>query len=345
MCDKVLICVRLIFFLCFPLFVGCKDDVKSSFPEVIELTSEQKETGDIYMRYPFRVCLDDSSLYVMDLHATDYYCHQFSYPSMAYRQSFIKRGNAPEEFSSIAGIRLDEEFCLWALNPNAEVLIGFDEENDSFHRVEEIKLTDSLIHSLDFDFYNDSLFIIPDYRGLYRFNIVNREGNIIAEKSKIPAKEHTNVPDVALAQAWRSFISYNPSNRILALATQLGEVLEIYDMERDATVNVVRGEAGEPRFNSANGYAIPTGIMGYSDVYVGKENIYAIFWGHSFADLNKGNVKQEGGRYIRVFDLKGNPVREYILDRYITGFSVDEKNRRIIGLDVNSDQPIAEYTF
>ena len=35
----------------------------------------------------------------------------------------------------------------------------------------------------------------------------------------------------ALAQAWRSFIDYNPRNGILAVATQLGEVLEIYNLK------------------------------------------------------------------------------------------------------------------
>ena len=38
----------------------------------------------------------------------------------------------------------------------------------------------------------------------------------------------------ALAQAWRSFIDYNPRNGILAVATQLGEVLEIYNL-KDST--------------------------------------------------------------------------------------------------------------
>ena len=46
-----------------------------------------------------------------------------------------------------------------------------------------------------------------------------------------------------------------------------------------------------------------------------------------------------------MFDLQGNPVRQYVLDRHITGFYIDEARGRIIGLDVNSDQPIVEYAY
>ena len=51
----------------------------------------------------------------------------------------------------------------------------------------------------------------------------------------------------ALAQAWRSFIDYNPRNEILAVATQLGEVLEIYNL-KDSTHVVCMGPHGEPEF-------------------------------------------------------------------------------------------------
>lgn len=35
----------------------------------------------------------------------------------------------------------------------------------------------------------------------------------------------------ALAQAWRSFLDYNPHDGVLAMVTQLGEVLEVYNLK------------------------------------------------------------------------------------------------------------------
>jgi len=130
----------------------------------------------------------------------------------------------------------------------------------------------------------------------------------------------------------------------MAVVTQLGQVLEIYDLKNDSIVNVFYGKDGEPEFDNRKGYSVPTGIRGYSDVWVGKENIYAIFWGYTFDEIRK-KLTTEGGKYIHVFDLKGNPVREYVLDEAITGFCVNEEEKKIIGLAVNKDQPVVEYSF
>ena len=49
--------------------------------------------------------------------------------------------------------------------------------------------------------------------------------------------------------------------------------------------------------------------------------------------------------YIYVFNLQGEPLCKYTLDRYITGFHVDERNKTITATDVNNDQPIVEFRF
>ena len=162
---------------------------------------------------------------------------------------------------------------------------------------------------------------------------------------KIPTKKKkdTNISDIALAQAWRSFIDYNPDNGILAMATQLGQVIEIYDLRTNETINILYGKYGEPKFLNQGAFAVPNGIMGYSDIQVGKDKIYAVFWGHSFKDIRKNQTSIEGGNIIQVFSLKGNPICQYILDKYITGFSINEENNTLIGLDVNNEQQVVEY--
>lgn len=152
----------------------------------------------------------------------------------------------------------------------------------------------------------------------------------------------------ALAQAWRSFIDYNPHNGVLVAATQLGEVLEIYNLQ-NGFHRVCLGPKGEPEFKLAGGYAIPDGIMGFSDVQVTNEAIYAVFHGHTFKEIMAQHQKEgratDGGQYIYVFNLQGEPLCKYTLDRYITGFHVDERNKTITATDVNNDQPIVEFRF
>lgn len=135
---------------------------------------------------------------------------------------------------------------------------------------------------------------------------------------------------------------------LLVAATQLGEVLEIYNLQ-NGFHRVCLGPKGEPEFKLAGGYAIPDGIMGFSDVQVTNEAIYAVFHGHTFKEIMAQHQKEgratDGGQYIYVFNLQGEPLCKYTLDRYITGFHVDERNKTITATDVNNDQPIVEFRF
>ena len=150
----------------------------------------------------------------------------------------------------------------------------------------------------------------------------------------------------ALAQAWRSFIDYNSQNNILAFVTQLGEVIEIYNLKNNTHI-VLYGPNGEPNFEISNGYSIPTGIMGFSDVEVTDKYIYTVFHGRSFKEIArkimKGAPSIDGGKYIYVFSLSGEPVCSYTLDRYIYGIDVNEEKGIITAVDVNSDEPIVQF--
>lgn len=195
--------------------------------------------------------------------------------------------------------------------------------------------------------YDDSTFIVPDYSGESRFCWVNRKGKLLRKMGEIPSANEEALMQArpALAQAWRSFIDYNPRNGVLAAVTQLGEVLEIYNL-KDSTHVVRIGPHGEPKFKVAEGYGIPTGIMGFCDVQVTDSAIYAVFQGRTFKDIaeaaRRGDMT-DGGRYVYVFSLMGEPLRKYELDHVIYGMFVDEQKGTIMITDVNRDEPILEY--
>lgn len=336
-----------IFILLISFFLSCSvDDISDGNirKEMLSAnTQKQLESEAAYMRYPFRIRLVNSLLYVMDLHAPDAYCHQFDYAELNYRQSFAPRGEAPCHFLGAENIRVDTNGNIHLLDANRGVIANIDVKTGNVNS--ELKLPEALIRVLDFVQLSDSVFIVPDYTGNHRLTFVNMNGEIIKHAFHIPAGKKEKISGILLAQAWRSFIDYNPDNGILAMATQLGQVVEIYDIKNDSVINVVTGKHGKPEFIDRGGYAVPNGIMGYSDIHVGKEHIHAVFWGTSFKNIRAGRKEKEGGNIIHVFDLKGNPVVQYELDRYITSFCIDEENKKMIALDVNSDQPVVEYVF
>src|SRR5690606_6321311 len=314
------------------------------FPETTSLQGKEKTIQDsVYLRYPFRLRLQDDILYVMDIHTAGYYIHSFDYKDMGHKISLAHRGEAPEEFLGTENIRIDEQGDVWTLDANKSKIVRLGQQADE--QPTQIDLDRELIRTLDFDRLNDSVFIVPDYTGQHRISFVNSRGEILKHAFQVPSftkKENAMV----LAQAWRSFISYNPHHGILGMATQRGQVIEIYELKQETIIKIVGQERGEPQFVNRGGYAVPTGIMGYSDIHVGQEYIYALFWGSSFEDIRmRRDDHKEGGRFVHVFDLVGNPVRKYVLDRHITVIHIDEEKGIMIGLDVNSNQPVVEYAF
>lgn len=93
-------------------------------------------------------------------------------------------------------------------------------------------------------------------------------------------------------------------------------------------------------------YGVPAGIMGFSDVQVTDSAIYAVFHGTTFKEIAKQNGRlPDGGKYIYVFSLKGEPLCKYVLDHYIYGIWVDETTKTIMATDVNNDQPIVKFRY
>lgn len=342
-----------ILLLCFLISCGTKhgeyaENVVSFsvFPQEKVLKGEIIELDTALLRYPFRIRVKGDKALIMDLHGPDHYGHLFQYPDFRYLSSFGKRGDSPTETLSMENLRFHKG-KVWALDANKSELTGFSfsSSDDSLLREETVALDGDILRPLDFAIYNDTTFIIPDYSGEGRLCKVNYNGNLIEKIGAIPTANENAIDEArpALAQAWRSFIDYNPNNGILAIVTQLGEVVELYNL-KDSTEVVRIGEHGEPEFKISDGYGIPTGIMGFSDVQVTDSAIYTVFHGTSFKEIAKHNGRlPNGGKYIYVFSLKGEPLCKYVLDRYIYGIYVDEATKTIVATDVNNDQPIVQF--
>ncbi len=341
--------------LSFAILAACSSPTPQSqvtayaeFPEIRKLQGEVIPTDTALFRYPFRIRVQEDKAVVMDLHGKGCFCHVFSYPDFLHLSSFGRRGESPEEMLSVENVRWNGNF-LWTLDANKSEFIrfSFDLSGDSLLRRETVNLDKDILRALDFVTYDDSTFIIPDYSGDSRFCWVNREGKLLRKTGKIPSSNEDALKNArpALAQAWRSFIDYNPENGVLAAVTQLGEVLEIYNLQ-DSTHVVRIGPHGEPKFQVSQGYGIPTGIMGFSDVQITDCAVYAVFHGRSFKKIAQNarrGIHVDGGKYIYVFSLTGEPLRRYALDHHVCGISVNEREGIILATDVNKDEPIIKY--
>lgn len=318
------------------------------FPVTEKLSGQTLPLDTAIFRFPYRIRMQGDTVAILDLHAPEHYIQLFHYPDFSYIASLGRRGDSPEDMLSAENIRWDRN-SLWTLDANKSQItrFGLSLSGDSLLRKEVVSLDKEILRALDFVVYDDSTFIIPDYSGESRFCWVSRKGKLLRRMGEIPSTNEGALLQTrpALAQAWRSFIDYNPRNGVLAAVTQLGEVLEIYNL-KDSTHVVRIGPNGEPKFKVSEGYGIPTGIMGFCDVQVTDNAIYAVFQGRTFKEISEAAQEgdmTDGGRYVYVFSLVGEPLRKFLLEYCAYGIWADEQKGVIIAMDVNQDEPIIEY--
>lgn len=334
---------------------SCKDAVPqhthlyTAFETCKDLHGETIPLDTSLFRYPFRVTVRDSFMLVMDMHNADDFYHIFSYPDGRHLVSFGRRGEGPEEVLLPQNIRFHSLDSIWTLDANKMEIVRWQylPDQEAVQRVEHIRIGEEFVRVLDF-IPTDSCILVPDYSGKSRYHRMDYTGNMISTHAQIPiANKENAVP--ALAQAWRSYMACDQPVEKLVTVTQLGEVVEIYDLVNDETVSVLIGPNQYPKYKVAEGFAIPDGIMGFLDVQVVGNTIYTVFDGRTFEERMElyasGQKPESGCRSIYVFDLAGSPLCRYSLDRAVSGIFVDEEKGEIVAVDVNSDDPIVRFAL
>lgn len=341
----------LIYFIATLFFCGCNFLARevypryADFPEVITLSQAKSISCDsVYLRYPYRVEINDSLAVILDLHPDSCFLHAFTYPEWRYVTSFGSRGEGPEDILSAERVRISSPDSVWVLDSNRCQITRWRISNGNAERVEEIPLDDRLIRTLDFCKTADG-FLVTDYTGNYRYHVLDQYGKIKQSVGSIPTEK--NISDensMALAQAWRSFMDYNPKNGVLAIVTQLGEVVELFNL-KTGEHHVCYGPGGEPVFSIAQSEAIPKGIKGFNDVVVSDSCIYTVFDGISFKDrireFRSGKKQPEGGKYVYVFGFDGKQKERIELFNSAFGLSVLE--RELLTTSTDADVPLYVY--
>jgi len=327
------------------------EDSEITFPVTEELQGRVIPIDSVFFRYPYRLEVRGDRVVIEDLHGPDHFYHLFTFPEFRYLHSFGQRGEGPEEMQTVVDFRWDGQ-TLWALDNIKSELVRWElnGSRDKMVRTERIKLDKATFRALDIVPFQNNSFLIPNYSGDTRFCQVDRNGKLIKKWGVIPTdrKKDLQKYPYAFGYGWRSFIDYSPKTGILVAATQFGEVLEIWNVKKN-THKVMKGKLGEPEFEILPEYAIPAGAVGHNDIQVTDRAIYVIYRGISIKEeilaRQKGKPLLTGGNTVRVFSLEGEPLKEYKLDHSVSGIWVDEQAGKMWALDVNSDEPLVEYSI
>lgn len=219
------------------LLSSCANKEKT---EYLQLKSNCLDIDFSFMRYPYRVDLDSTRMVLFDLASDSLLYHVVSYPDFQYCYSLEKKGGAPMEITLPTPCQIRDGN-----------LVILDGAKGNLYRYKMDRLLSGnlekqqkipVMRTVDFVYKNDSTIIVEDLSGECRL-------------FSIPSD---NVKRSAIdGYLWRSFMAYNPALNKLALASQSGDVLEIYNLT-DSLSTVIIGDGGEPRTASPFSAAVVT---------------------------------------------------------------------------------------
>lgn len=285
-----------------------------------------------YTRFPHRVEIQNDILMLLDLASDSMFYHFFDYPDLKYLYSAGKRGQGDKEIILPTPFQIHDNKAYLLDGARAKLYIYDYSHKDSIRYVDSWNINENKT-TLDFVLLNDSNVIFQDFGGENR--LIHASFAVRKGLFTLPGNENQQA-NADLAYIWRSYMAYNRNLEKLALATQFGDVIEIYDL-RNGTSRLIEGAGGNPRNDKGR-------IEGYMDIKWNGNYIYALYSGRLQRDLIRkseaGQKEPTGGNIIKVYNEVGDMISQYKLDKYINGFAIDSLNKRIIGVTSNLDNPI-----
>ncbi|SFU07525.1 TolB-like 6-blade propeller-like [Algoriphagus locisalis] len=198
------------------------------------------------------------------------------------------------------------------------------------------------------------LVLIPNgnYLGVARENEnkileFDSEGNLIASYGEIELLEER--PDLTKLQVSllnNGRFNGNIQNGIYVRASIFRDLLEVFNYKTKNFFSIIGPDLKLPEFEyqeSKFGRMLsiePDVPSKYSGIAVSEHYIFALYSGYSYLDYTDSGLT---AKEIRVFDLKGNPMWRFILDRSIIELGINEQTNEIYGLTTDEDPGIAVF--
>ena len=303
----------------------------------------------VYFRYPYRIEIRDSLAVILDLHNDSHYLYAFTYPDWQPIAPFGRRGEgAGRAALGRPRTALRPRFRLGlGCQPDADYPLGPSTRKPNRSRASKpSRSTNGCSARLISAKHRTASWSMITPASTVT-HVLSPDGQILRSVGTVPTRHKDlleNAP--ALAQAWRSFMDYNPRNGILAQATQLGDVLEIHNLQTGFHT-VIYGPGDEPIFTAYGSESVPKGTKGFNDVRVTDRYIYASYDGTTFKEklrrFQAGEKDPDGGFYFHVYDLQGKLLRRMHLNRSIFGIHIDETSDQISATTTDTDCPVVIY--
>ncbi len=279
-----------------------------------------------------------SYLIVLDFR-TDSIFHLIDVKKKVYHGMFGGKGQGPNEFIHPEHIHAfgDGRFTIFDAMRKDLKEIKLDSINKklTFSRITLMKNKD------DWD-----VAPLPDGNfvtwGLYdgpKFNVVDKEGNIVAQGGEHPYKDEAEkkIHNILRAMAYQGFFRVNKDGKMAHVTSGTGQILSIYQPSAKGITPIAevveRYADYKPNDHPPGAYSVSNNGNSpetYQGVHVTDDFIYALYSGRKFADYKSDACMN--CEHIHIFDWEGNQVGAYKLDVAVNSFFLDETENRIYAI-------------
>ncbi|MDR1583520.1 MAG: TolB-like 6-bladed beta-propeller domain-containing protein [Prevotellaceae bacterium] len=312
--------------------------------EAIEFLKGNVITFDSMIMKPWLLQVYDTLLITCNLN-TDKLFHVFDLKNRKQIAQRISMGQGPAEMLNPFFIPNDSVMMLFDLGKSIISKYNIRDFVDSSDPTpfEQIKLSEQIMGEMVL--VEDGIIGSPYHpkHAFYKFDKSGNEMRIFGER---PVSEIT-YSNIEIVDAYRSVLTSNSIDKV-AVCYYWTDLIEIYDKDGKLKKRIHGPEHFYPYFKgyTDRGMIYTKTIPGksrdayYSPVSVGG-NIFVLF--------NGKNPNEAGynilAKRIFVFDWDGTPRKIYELDKGISNMDVDEKNKKIYGINDDPEYQIIEFSY
>jgi hypothetical protein len=339
---------RLILFA-LPAFLAACDRAGEGPDTPARLSGEVIATGD-YLDQPGQLAVVGDRLVVLDRSAP--MVHVFAWADGTHLGSFGQKGQGPGEYQSARHVQADarnpRDAWIYDLGLLRMTRLRFGQA--PLPELQEVVNLHNgggvLLHPV---WLTDSTLVIsaiaprhPDGRML----LADRTGQVVRTIGETPRHPGAaSIPTTVLQHAYEGPVAVRPDRSRFAIATRLGDRLEVYGADGTRLAQVAGTTGFLPAFEAqkrGEGVSMALGDdvrVGYVDLASTGDRIYALF---------SGAVGMQGpdtfaGREVHVFDWSGTLLSRMPLDAPVWNIAVDPGGRRMFGVRHDPEPAIVRF--
>ncbi len=330
---------------------------EDDLPEVISLKGRKYEFTEILN--PKGIHLQDGIVVIFEVkHVGDDKFHIIDLANEEYLQTKGIDGLGPGEISVISQIEADSDRNkIWTYDPELRLFSKFSLSDSSRLAEDQYRAPETSFYITQAVHTSDSTLLGNAVDGWTKYLHLTKSGDTLALfgdwKDMVQGKEFPRGVKAGeldanlVSNLFQGPLRISPDKKHAIKFGMQVDFIDIIDVEKQQINTIYGPDKGIQDFKLTywDGFQMPvfnpSSTTRYADGYAGMDSFYVLFRGKPYSQISS----PDNPNRIFEFDYEGNILNQYQLDYPLFGFAVDEANRAIYGVTVDSEPNLVRFDY